>query len=247
MLKHLQKFVTNFSNAQILAIALTSIAVMLLFSIKIDILLTLILLTAYTIFCSWTATIAVKEYLTSRHFKKFQHRRLYERIETNAFSVLVTMFISFILILSLNRDIFIAVIAIVISISTIVGHSYAKDEISSKFLLSEMSEDKYSKRLDIIRSAIEDLKNLHSIEDFPYLIGSIDYCVNYLPIDYFFCQFDFFYDHKFKVLITIVMIANSSSIDRFEDDIREMLIDDVRSARLSIDDLLYYFNDTERK
>ena len=123
-------------------------------------------------------------------------------------------------------------------------------EIELKPALTEMSENQYSRRLDIIRYAIEDLQKIESTAylnlDLSDLIGSIDYCLNYLPIDYFFYQFEFFNWPNFNTINKIVKISQDSSTDRFEDDVLEMMINDVKSAKVSIDETMHYLNDLER-
>lgn len=248
-----QKF-ENFiisSSAQVVAIALTSIAIMALFYARLDLLITMIMLTAYAIFCSWTATNSIKEYLTSKHFKELQHRKLYSRINRDSISVLVMMDVSFCLILIVSqRFVSLLTILIIILISLYIGKLQADTEIKLKPSLLEMNESQYLKRLDIIRSSIADLNEIRSTsllnKDFSDLVGSIDYCVNYLPIEYFFQQYEFLDGLNLRTIDKIVKIANNSALDRIEEDIREMMIADVRSAKLSSDELLYYFNDTER-
>lgn len=244
-----ENFMTS-TSAQVVAITLASIAVMSLFYAQLDALITMITLTAYVIFCCWTATISVKEYLTSKHFKDLQHRKLYSRIESNSISVLLILALSFVILLMMNRPIFSLVIISVTLISLYFGRSQALIEIELKPALTEMSENQYSRRLDIIRYAIEDLQKIESTAylnlDLSDLIGSIDYCLNYLPIDYFFYQFEFFNWPNFNTINKIVKISQDSSADRFEDDVREMMINDVKSAKVSIDEAMHYLNDLER-
>lgn len=250
MSQKFENFITS-SSAQVVAVALTSIATMSLFYAQLDALITMIMLTAYAIFCSWTATNSVKEYLTSKHFKDLQHRKLYSRINRDSISVLVMLAISFCLLLILShRFISFMMIFIVVVISLYVGKLQAETEINLKPTLSEMNEFQYSKRLDIIRTSIEDLNEIRSTsllnKDFSDLVSSIDYCVNYLPIEYFFQQYEFLDGLNLRTIDKIVKIANDSAADRNEEDVREMMIADARSARPAIDELMYYFNDIER-
>lgn len=250
MSQKFENFITS-SSAQVVAVALTSIVTMSLFYAQFDALITMIMLTAYAIFCSWTATNSVKEYLTSKHFKDLQHRKLYSRINRDSISVLLMLDISFCLLLILShRFISFMMIFIVVVISFYVGKLQADTEIKLKPSLSEMTESQYLKRLDIIRSAIEDLNEIRSTfllnKDFSDLVGSIDYCVNYLPIEYFFQQYEFLDGLNLRTIDKIIKIANDSALDRIEEDVREMMIADARSAKLSSDELLYYFNDIER-
>lgn len=249
MIQKLKLTCSTFSNYKILAVVFSSITIISLIFIK-DAFLTAAILTAYSMFCSWTASNSIKKYLTSRHFKELQHRRLYNKIQSDSEIVLMILICSIVILLFLNHEIFNVTILAVSSISILIGRSKAKTEIAAKPPISEMPEDQYSKRLDSIRSAINDLRSDQSsillYRDISVLIGSIDYCVNYLPINEFLQQFEFFNYLGIQSITKILKIAKISSIDRVEEDVLEIMIEEARSSNPSIDELLYYLNDTER-
>ena len=131
-----------------------------------------------------------------------------------------------------------------------MGRSLAKGEISERTLISEMTEDQKNFRSKVIDESSE-LLSRHEFErtfalilDPNKRVASIDYCVNYLPIDILAKDLESYKDREdLNLLDKLILIASNRSTERRENAILFNAIRLAQDARLeSLEDYRKYFN-----
>ena len=143
--------------------------------------------------------------------------------------------------------------ALIVIFSVLTGRSLAKDEISERTLISEMTEDQKNFRSNLIDEA-SGLLSRHEFErafalilDPNRRVASIDYCVNYLPIDILMKDLESYKDREdredLNLLDKLILIASNRSTERRENAILFNAIRFAQDARLeSFEDYRKYFN-----
>jgi len=140
--------------------------------------------------------------------------------------------------------------ALIVIFSVLTGRSLAKDEISERTLISEMTEDQKNFRSKVIDESSELLSRQEFERTFALIldpnkrVASIDYCVNYLPIDILAKDLESYKDREdLNLLDKLILIASNRSTERRENAILFNAIRLAQDARLeSLEDYRKYFN-----
>lgn len=138
--------------------------------------------------------------------------------------------------------------ALIVIFSVLMGRSLAKDEISERTLISEMTEDQKNFRSKVIDEA-SDLMSRNSFERYllhvhAKRVGSIDYCVNYLPIDILMKDIGAVKSQKqFDLLDSLTSIAADRSTERRENAVLSNAIQSAKDRHFeTFEDYRKYFN-----
>lgn len=139
--------------------------------------------------------------------------------------------------------------ALIVIFSVLMGRSLANDEISERTLISEMTEDQKNFRSKVIDEASELLSRREFERTFALIldpnkrVASIDYCVNYLPIDILMKDLESYKDREdLNLLDKLILIASNRSTKRRENAILFNAIRLAQDARLeSLEDYRKYF------
>lgn len=150
--------------------------------------------------------------------------------------------------MTINVIVFGIAAALIVIFSVTVGRSLAKDEISKRTLIAEMTEDQKNFRSSVIDEASE-LMSRNEFERSLILVhskrvGSIDYCVNYLPIEILIQDLEELKSRdNFDLLDSLTSIASNRSTERRENAVLLDAIQYALSERLeSAEDYRKYFN-----
>ena len=138
--------------------------------------------------------------------------------------------------------------ALILVLSVLMGRALAKDEISERTLISAMTEDQKQFRADVISEAA-DLMSRHEFERTFVItpsrrVASVDYCVNYLPIDILMKDLESYKDREdLNLLDKLMLIANKRSTERSENGVLSNAIHFAQDKRLeSSEDYRKYLN-----
>lgn len=196
------------------------------------------------------STDAVKDLLVSRYFVSKGQTRYYSRINTDSKGILLLAAIGCAAAMTIDVIIFGIAAALIVIFSVLMGRSLAKDEIAERTLISEMTEDQKNFRSNLIDEASE-LLSRHEFErtfalilDPNRRVASIDYCVNYLPIDILMKDLESYKDREdLNLLDKLILIASNRSTERRENAVLFNAIQFAQDKRLeSFDDYRKHFN-----
>lgn len=191
---------------------------------------------------------AVKDLLVSKYFISKGQTRHYSSVNTDAKGVLLLAALGCAVSMTINVIVFGIAAALIVIFSAIVGRSLAEDEISKRTLIAEMTEDQKNFRSSVIDGASE-LMSRNEFERSLILVhskrvGSIDYCVNYLPIEILMQDLEELKSREnFDLLDSLTSIASNRSTERRENAVLLDAIQYALSERLeSAEDYRKYFN-----
>lgn len=199
---------------------------------------------------SVVCTSAIKDFLVSRYFISRGQTRHYSNVNLDSIGLLILAAIGCAAPMTIDVIIFGIAAALIVIFSVLMGRSLAKDEISERTLISEMTEDQKNFRSKVIDESSE-LLNRHEFErtfalilDPNKRVASIDYCVNYLPIDILMKDLESYKDREdLNLLDKLILIASNRSTERRENAILFNAIRFAQDARLeSFEDYRKYFN-----
>lgn len=193
---------------------------------------------------------AIKDFLVSRYFVSRGQTRHYSNVNLDSIGILLLAAIGCVAPMTIDVIIFGIAAALIVIFSVLTGRSLAKDKISERTLISEMTEDQKNFRSKVIDESSE-LLSRHEFErtfalilDPNKRVASIDYCVNYLPIDILAKDLESYKDREdLNLLDKLILIASNRSTERRENAILFNAIRLAQDARLeSLEDYRKYFN-----
>lgn len=193
---------------------------------------------------------AIKDFLVSRYFISRGQTRHYSNVNLDSIGILLLAAIGCVAPMTIDVIIFGIAAALIVIFSVLTGRSLAKDEISERTLISEMTEDQKNFRSKVIDESSE-LLSRHEFErtfalilDPNKRVASIDYCVNYLPIDILAKDLESYKDREdLNLLDKLILITSNRSTERRENAILFNAIRLAQDARLeSLEDYRKYFN-----
>lgn len=193
---------------------------------------------------------AIKDFLVSRYFISRGQTRHYSNVNLDSIGILLLAAIGCVAPMTIDVIIFGIAAALIVIFSVLTGRSLAKDEISERTLISEMTEDQKNFRSKVIDESSELLsrqefeRTFALILDLNKRVASIDYCVNYLPIDILTKDLESYKDREdLNLLDKLILIASNRSTERRENAILFNAIRLAQDARLeSLEDYRKYFN-----
>ena len=247
-LKNLSKL--NADRFSALSISLIVIAISILLAGRFNVHSSLLFLISVleVALLSIVCIIAVKDLLVSKYFISNGQTRHYSSVNTDAKGVLLLAALGCAVSMTINVIVFGIAAALIVIFSAIVGRSLAEDEISKRTLIAEMTEDQKNFRSRVIDEASE-LMSRNEFERSLILVhskrvGSIDYCVNYLPIEILMQDLEELKSHEnFDLLDSLTSIASNRSTERRENAVLLDAIQYALSERLeSAEDYRKYFN-----
>lgn len=191
---------------------------------------------------------ATKDMLVSKYFISKGQTRHYSRVNIDSKGILLLAAFGCAAAMTIDVIVFGIAAALILILSVLMGRSLAKDEISERTLISEMAEDQKQFRADVIKEA-SDLMSRHEFERTFILtpikrVGSVDYCVNYLPIDILMKDLESYKDREdLNLLDKLILIANKRSTERSENGVLSNAIHFAQDKRLeSSEDYRKYLN-----
>lgn len=199
---------------------------------------------------SVVCTSAIKDLLVSRYFISRGQTRHYSNVNLDSIGILLLAAIGCVAPMTIDVIIFGIAAALIVIFSVLMGRSLAKDEISERTLISEMTEDQKNFRSKLIDEA-SGLLSRHEFErtfalilDPNRRVASIDYCVNYLPINILMKDLESYKDHEdLNLLDKLILIASNRSTERRENAVLFNAIQFAQDKRLeSFEDYRKYFN-----
>ena len=247
-LKNLSKL--NADRFSALSISLIVIAISILLAGRFNVHSSLLFLISVleVALLSVVCVSAVKDLLVSKYFISNGQTRHYSSVNTDAKGVLLLAALGCAVSMTINVIVFGIAAALIVIFSAIVGRSLAEDEISKRTLIAEMTEDQKNFRSSVIDEASE-LMSRNEFERSLILVhskrvGSIDYCVNYLPIEILMQDLEELNSHEnFDLLDSLTSIASNRSTERRENAV---LLDAIQYALReqleSAEDYRKYFN-----
>ena len=191
---------------------------------------------------------ATKDSLVSRYFISKGQTRHYSRVNIDSKGILLLAAFGCAAAMTIDVIVFGIAAALILILSVLMGRSLAKDEISERTLISEMTEDQKQFRADVIKEASE-LMSRHEFERTFVIVpsrrvASIDYCVNYLPIDVLMKDLESYKNREdLNLLDKLILIANKRSTERSENGVLSNAIHFAQDKRLeSSEDYRKYLN-----
>ena len=191
---------------------------------------------------------ATKDLLVSRYFISKGQTRHYSRVNIDSKGILLLAAFGCAAAMTIDVIVFGIAAALILILSVLIGRSLAKDEISERTLISEMTEDQKQFRADVIKEA-SDLMSRHEFERTFVIVpskrvASVDYCVNYLPIDILMKDLESYKDREdLNLLDKLILIANKRSTERSENGVLSNAIHFAQDKRLeSSEDYRKYLN-----
>ena len=192
---------------------------------------------------------AIKDFLVSRYFISRGQTRHYSNVSLDSIGILLLAAIGCVAPMTIDVIIFGIAAALIVIFSVLMGRSLANDEISERTLISEMTEDQKNFRSKVIDEASELLSRREFERTFALIldpnkqVASIDYCVNYLPIDILMKDLESYKDREdLNLLDKLILIASNRSTERRENAILFNAIRLAQDARLeSLEDYRKYF------
>lgn len=193
-------------------------------------------------------TNAVKDLLVSRYFVSKGQTRHYSRVKTDSVGILLLAVIGCSAAMTIDVIVFGIAAALILTFSVLIGRALSKDEIAERTLLADMTEDQKQFRADVIGEAA-DLMSRHEFERTFVItpskrVASVDYCVNYLPIDILMKDLESYKDREdLNLLDKLTLIANKRSTERVENVVLSNAIHFAQDKRLeSSEDYRKYLN-----
>lgn len=191
---------------------------------------------------------AAKDLLVSKYFVSKGQTRHYSRVNVDSKGILLLAAFGCAAAMTIDVIVFGIAAALILILSVLMGRALAKDEISERTLISAMTEDHKQFRADLISEAA-DLMSRHEFER-TFVItpskraASVDYCVNYLPIDILMKDLESYKDREdLNLLDKLMLIANERSTERSENGVLSNAIYFAQDKRLeSSEDYRKYLN-----
>lgn len=191
---------------------------------------------------------ATKDLLVSRYFISKGQTRHYSRVNLDSKGILLLAAFGCAASMTIDVIVFGIAAALILILSVLMGRASAKDDIAERKLISEMTEEQKNFRSSLINHASELLSHGFDgtllVQKISKTVGSIDYCVNYLPIDILMKDLDSYEDNKDLSLIDkLQLIASKRATERVENGILSNAIHFAQYKRLeSFEDYRKYFN-----
>ena len=191
---------------------------------------------------------ATKDLLVSRYFISKGQTRHYSRVNIDSKGILLLAAFGCAAAMTIDVIVFGIAAALILILSVLMGRALAKDEISERTLISAMTEDQKQFRDDLISEAA-DLMSRHEFERTFVItpskrVASVDYCVNYLPINILMKDLESYKAREdMNLLDKLMLIASKRATERVENGILSNAIHFAQDKRLeSSDDYRKYFN-----
>lgn len=191
---------------------------------------------------------ATKDLLVSRYFISKGQTRHYSRVNLDSKGILLLAAFGCAASMTIDVIVFGIAAALILILSVLIGRALAKDDISERTLISAMTEDQKQFRADVIGEAA-DLMSRHEFERTFVItpskrVASVDYCVNYLPINILMKDLESYKDREdMNLLDKLMLIANERSTERAENLVLSNAIHFAQDKRLeSSDDYRKYLN-----
>lgn len=244
------KFKLTADGFATLTISLIVLLVALLLANRFNVHSSLIFLISVLEVCllSIVCVSAVKDLLVSKYFISKGQTRHYSSVNTDAKGVLLLAALGCAVSMTINVIVFSIAAALIVIFSVLMGRSLAKDEISERTLISEMTEDQKNFRSKLI-DEVSDLMSRNSFERYllhvhAKRVGSIDYCVNYLPVDVLMKDLEKLRSqNQFDLLDRLALIAADRSTERRENAVLSNAIQSAKDRHFeSFEDYRRYFN-----
>ena len=197
---------------------------------------------------SVVCTSVIKDLLVSRYFISRGQTRHYSNVNLDSIGLLILAAIGCAAPMTIDVIIFGIAAALIVIFSVLIGRSLAEDEISKRTLISEMDEDQKNFRSNVIDEASELMSRNEFerslIQVHAKRVGSIDYCVNYLPIEILMQDLEERKSQEnFDLLDSLTSIASNRSTERRENAVLLDAIQFALDKRLeSAEDYRTYFN-----
>lgn len=246
------KFKLTADGFATLTISLIVLLVALLLAIRFNVGVALIFLISVVevVVLSVVCTSAIKDLLVSRYFISKGQTRHYSNVKLDSIGLLLLAALGCAAAMTIDVIVFGIAAALIVSFSVLTGRSLAKDEISERTLISEMTDDQKNFRSNLIDEASRLLSSHEFERTFALIldpnrrVASIDYCVNYLPIDILMKDLESYKDREdLNLLDKLILIASDRSTERRENAILFNAIRFAQDARLeSLEDYRKYFN-----
>lgn len=233
-----------------LSISLIVISISILLAIRFNVHSSLIFLISVSdvVLLSVVCVSAVKDLLVSKYFISKGQTRHYSSVNTDAKGVLLLAALGCAVSMTINVIVFGIAAALIVIFSVLMGRSLAKDEISERTLISEMTEDQKNFRSNLI-DEVSDLMSRNSFERYllhvhAKRVGSIDYCVNYLPVDVLMKDLEELRSqNQFDLLDRLTSIAANRSTERRENAVLSNAIQSAKDKHFeTFEDYRKYFN-----
>ena len=193
-------------------------------------------------------TDAVKDLVVSKYFISKGQTRHYSRVNTDSKGILLLAAFGCAAAMTVDVIVFGIAAALILIFSVLTGRSLAKDEIAERTLISAMTEDQKRFRYRIIYESSKIMSDkssgMHSNLSLSRYIGSIDYCVNYLPIDILMKDLESYEGREDLSLVgKLTIIASLRSTERLENGVLSNAIHLAKNERLdSVDDYRMYLS-----
>lgn len=165
-------------------------------------------------------TDAVKDLIVSNHFISKGQSRHYSLVNSDSKRILIFAALGCLVSMTIDVITFGIAAALIVIFSVLTGRSLAKDEIAERTLLSAMTEDQKHFRDRVISESARLMSEKSSSSTNLQLsryIGSVDYCVNYLPIDLLMKDLESYESREdLSILGKLSIIASARSTERLE-------------------------------
>lgn len=191
---------------------------------------------------------ATKDLLVSRYFISKGQTRHYSRVNLDSKGILLLAAFGCAASMIIDVIVFGIAAALILILSVLMGRALAKDDIAERKLISEMTEEQKNFRSNLIDEVSELMSHNDFERSLPHVyakrVGSIDYCVNYLPIDILMKDLEELKSNEqLDTLDNLTMIASNRSTERSENRVLSNAIHFSQDKRLeSSDDYRKYFN-----
>lgn len=191
---------------------------------------------------------ATKDLLVSRYFISKGQTRHYSRVNLDSKGILLLAAFGCAASMTIDVIVFGIAAALILILSVLMGRALAKDDIAERKLISEMTEDQKNFRSNLIDEVSELMSHNDFERSLPHVyakrVGSIDYCVNFLPIDILMQDLEELKSNeRLDTLDNLTMIASNRSTERSENGVLSNAIHFAQDKRLeSSDDYRKYFN-----
>ena len=193
-------------------------------------------------------TDAIKDLLVSRYFVSKGQTRYYSSVNLDSKGILLLAAFGCAVAMTIDVIVFGIAAALILIFSVLIGRSLAKDEIAERTLISEMTEDQKNFRSGLINE-VSDLMSRNSFERYLMYVhakqvGSIDYCVNYLPINLLMKDLEELKSQEhFNLLDSLTSIAADRSTERRENSVLSNAIQSAKDKHFeTFEDYRKYFN-----
>lgn len=192
-------------------------------------------------------TDAVKDLIVSKYFISKGQTRHYSLVNSDSKRILIFAALGCIVSMTIDVITFGIAAALILIFSVLIGRSLATDEIAKRTLISSMTEDQKRLRYRVISESarlMSDKSSNSTNQQLSRYIGSVDYCVNYLPIDLLMKDLES-YDSRedLSLLGKLSIIASARSTERLENGVLSNAIHSAQDKRLeSFEDYRMYLS-----